>query len=268
MKVAAALLFAIAAALPGAAPAQSQLGDVVHLEILDGGPTKRGTHQLAFRLTLAEGWKTYWRAPGDSGIPPEIVWSGAQNVGSVALAWPTPHVFVQGGLRSIGYARQVVLPVEIAPRRPGEPVRLRGSLDIGVCSTVCVPATLDFDHTADAGARANPAIAAALASQPYSATEARVRSARCRVAPSRDGLRLTATLDMPSAGGTETVVIEPGAPSVWASEAQVRRSGNTLVAEADLVPADGKPFALDRSELRITVLGSKHAVDIRGCDAD
>lgn len=268
MKSLAALLLTVAAALPSAAAAQSLQREVVQLEVLDGGPTRRGTHQLAFRLTLADGWKTYWRAPGDAGIPPEIVWTGAQNVGSVALAWPTPHVFDQGGLRSIGYTRQVVLPIEIAARKPGEPLRLRGTLDIGVCSTVCVPASLPFDYTASADARPDPAIAAALASQPYTAAEARVKGARCRLSPSPDGLRLTATVQMPSAGSPETVVVEPGLPSVWASDATVRRNGDTLVAEADLVPSDGKPFAIDRSELRITVLGKKHAVDIRGCAAD
>ena len=114
----------------------------------------------------------------------------------------------------------------------------------------------------------NPAIVAALANQPYSAAEARVRAARCTLAPAKDGFRLTATLDMPSAGGSEVVVIEPGASSVWASETTTRRQGGTLVAEADLVHSAGKPFALDRSDVRITVLGAKRAVDIRGCAAD
>ena len=95
-----------------------------------------------------------------------------------------------------------------------------------------------------------------------------MRAARCTLAPAKDGFRLTAMLDMHSAGGSEVVVIEPGAPSVWASETTTRRQGGTLVAEADLVHSAGKPFALDRSDVRITVLGAKRAVDIRGCAAD
>ncbi|MFC4667813.1 protein-disulfide reductase DsbD domain-containing protein [Seohaeicola nanhaiensis] len=269
MKTPAALVMFLAALIGGGPlAAQSIQREVVQLDMLDGGMTPRGTYLAAFRLTLADGWKTYWRAPGDAGIPPEVVWSGAENIGSVAMAWPTPHVFEQAGYRSIGYTRQVVLPVEITPRRDGGPLRLRGTLELGVCSDVCVPASLHFDHVADLDARPNPAIAAALANQPYTAAEAKVKAARCRLRPSADGLHLTATLDMPSAGAPETVVIEPGAPAVWASETEARREGGALVAEADLVQADGKPFALDRSAVRITVLGSRHAVDIRGCAAD
>ncbi|MCB1343079.1 MAG: hypothetical protein KDK24_18815 [Pseudooceanicola sp.] len=236
--------------------------------MLDGGATKRGTYLAAFRLTLAPGWKTYWRAPGDAGIPPQVEWRGAGNIGTVSMAWPTPHVFEQSGLRSIGYKDQVVLPVEITPGQAGRDIRLRGTLELGVCSDICVPASLPFDHTVALNASRNPAIAAALASQPLSAAEAGVTGARCRLAPSRDGLRLTATLDMPSTGTPETVIVEPGAPSLWASEVRTNRKGGTLVAEAELIGADGKPFALDRSALRFTVLGSRRAVDIRGCDAD
>jgi len=89
------------------------LDDLVQIEVLDGGLTKRGTHQAALRLTLADGWKTYWRVPGEAGIPPQIGWGRSRNVKAVSLSWPTPQVFDVSGLRSIGYKHQLVLPVEI-----------------------------------------------------------------------------------------------------------------------------------------------------------
>ena len=54
---------------------------------------------------------------------------------------------------------------------------------------------------------------------------------------------------------------------VWVSETRVERRGDTLIATSELMHSRGGSFALDRSALRFTVLGSKHAVDIRGCDA-
>ncbi|MEM9552608.1 MAG: protein-disulfide reductase DsbD domain-containing protein, partial [Pseudomonadota bacterium] len=77
--------------------------DVVQVEVLDGGETAHGTVMTALRLTLADGWKTYWRAPGDAGIPPSFNWRGSRNVGEVAITWPTPQVFNDYGMRSIGY---------------------------------------------------------------------------------------------------------------------------------------------------------------------
>ncbi|WP_170516712.1 protein-disulfide reductase DsbD domain-containing protein [Ruegeria atlantica] len=250
------------------APAHAQVeDDVVQLDVLDGGRTANGTYLGALRLTLKDGWKTYWRAPGDAGIPPQFDWNRSQNVGDVAITWPAPHVFVQNGLQSLGYADQLVLPVEITPSDPAKPVRLRGEMDLGVCKDVCIPETLDFDHTLDADAGRNPAIAAALAQRPYSAKEAQVTAASCHLTPTSDGMRIEAHVTMPSAGGREVAVIEPGNPTLWASEPETTRQGGTLVAISEVISASGGPFALDRSDIRITVLGANHAVDIQGCSA-
>lgn len=259
-----ALGLLLAFALPTDSRAQSPDG-VVRLDVLDGGATARGTHRAALRFTLAPGWKTYWRSPGDAGIPPLFDWSGAANVRAVSVNWPAPLVFDQNGMTSVGYKDVLVLPVEITPRRAGQPVRLAGSVEIGVCEDVCIPARLRFDAPLDAQAPRHPAIAAALAQRPYSASEAGVRRTACALSPTNGGLRLEARITMPPAGGREHVVIEPGNPQIWASEAETVRRGDTLVASVRLVHVDKGAFALDRSALRITVLGRAHAVDIRGC---
>ena len=138
-------------ALPAAALAE-RMEDIVQLEILDGGITRSGTHMGAIRLTLSEGWKTYWRAPGDAGIPPQFTWAGSQNVGAVSIKWPTPDVFLTSGFRTIGYHDQLILPLRITPEKPGRPVRLKGRMELGICKDVCVPSELSFDHQLDAGA--------------------------------------------------------------------------------------------------------------------
>ncbi len=261
-----ALLVAIVACLqPAPALAGGGLDDLVRIEVLDGGLTKHGTHQAAIRLTLADGWKTYWRAPGDTGIPPQIDWGRSKNIDKVSLVWPTPQVFESNGLRTIGYKHQLVLPIEITASKPGQPTRLKGVIEFGLCENICVPARLNFDQVLDATAPHNPAIAAALAERPYSASEAGVRSVTCRLSPSERGMQIEAAITMPSAGGTEVAVIEPGNPRLWASETTTKRRGNVLVATSELAHVSGAGFALDRSQVRITVLGQRHAVDIRGC---
>jgi DsbC/DsbD-like thiol-disulfide interchange protein len=259
---------ALACAALLAAPALragDPLADVVRVEVLDGGAAADGTHRAGLRLTLAPGWKTYWRAPGDAGIPPQFDWRGSGNVGALAITWPTPKVFDQNGLTSVGYADQVVLPLTITPRAAGAPLRLRGELDIGVCKDVCVPAQLRFDAALDPAAARSPAITAALAQRPFTAAEAGVASVTCALAPAPGGLRIEARIAMPHAGGREFTVIEPGDPAIWASETETRREGDTLIARGELAHVSGGGFALDRSALRITVLGTSRAVDIRGC---
>lgn len=258
-------LCALLALPPASMAIAGPIDDLVQIEVLDGGMTKRGTYQAALRLTLADGWKTYWRAPGDTGIPPQFNWRGSRNLGDVSITWPTPHVFNQDGQRSIGYKNQLVLPIEITPAKPGRPVRLSGEMEFGLCKDVCIPGRLDFDHKLNADAARNPSIAAALAQRPYSASEAGVRSSTCRLSPTSAGMRIEAHIAMPSAGGPEVAVIEPGNPQLWASQTKTTRRGSTLIATSDLSHVSGDAFALNRSQVRITVLGQRHAVDITGC---
>ncbi|TNJ47626.1 protein-disulfide reductase DsbD domain-containing protein [Phaeobacter sp. B1627] len=263
----AATSLALFCLISSAVKADRAWDNVVTLEVLDGGATAQGHYLAALRLRLADGWKTYWRAPGDAGIPPRFTWRGSRNVADLRLTWPTPEVFLTSGLRTIGYHDELVIPIEITPRVPGAPVRLKGRMELGLCKDVCIPSELSFDHRANLDADRNPAIAAALAARPYSAEEAQVRAVACRLTPSPYGMRVTARITMPSAGGQEYAVIEGGTPDLVATETTAWREGGALMAETELLAAGNGPLVVDRSALRFTVLGTSHAVDIRGCTA-
>jgi DsbC/DsbD-like thiol-disulfide interchange protein len=239
---------------------------VVQAEVLGGWTTGDGTRMAALRLTLAPGWKTYWRAPGDTGIPPRFDWAGSANLAGVTLHWPAPRVFTSYGLRTIGYADELVLPMELRPAEPGAPIQVSAEMELGVCETVCVPATLSFSARLEGSGAMDPAIRAALAARPVPAARAGVSAVRCEISPIADGVRLDARIELPRLGGTEVALVEAGDPGVWVSEPQAARSGAALHIRADLVPPPGLPLALDRSALRFTILGASRAVDIRGCD--
>lgn len=250
-------------------PAFAQSFDrVVQAEVLPGWQEKDGSRMAAIRITLNPGWKTYWRAPGDAGIPPRFDWAGSGNVRSVAVTWPTPDVFSQNGMRSIGYEKELILPVRIAPQKNGKPMRLKAVMDIGVCRDICVPQRLKVSaKLPEASGERDPRIAAALASRPLSKSEAGVKKASCRISASSEGLMVTARLHMPSTGGPEVAVIETDNPLVWVSEAKTHREGSVLVATSELMHVNGDSFMVNRSALRFTVLGQRHAVDIQGCTA-
>jgi hypothetical protein len=116
------------------------------------------------------------------------------------------------------------------------------------------------------GGERDPVIAAALVDRPMTGEEAGA-SATCALAPGGEGLELTIRLAMPPLGPDEAVVIETSDPGLWVSEAAAEREGGTLVATAEALARDGGPLAIDRSGLRITVLGEGKAVDIHGCAA-
>lgn len=264
--LASALTLWLATALPGFA--QNDIGTPVTAEILPGWVKADGTRVAAIRFALAPGWKTYWRAPGDAGIPPQFDWSASDNLGGVGITWPAPKVFREDGILTIGYKHELVLPVTLAPRQDGKPMHVNATLDIGVCSDICVPQRLEISAVLDdTNGTPTPAIAAALAARAYSGSEAGVRSATCALRPTAGGLEIETRLDMPPTGTRELVVIEPGQPGLWASETESTRSGRTLTATGDLSALAGGAIAIDRSAIIITVLGDRQAVEIRGCTA-
>lgn len=240
---------------------------VVSAEILPGWRNPDGSHVAGLQLKLNPGWKTYWRAPGDAGIPPLFSWSGA-NLKDVAVIWPTPSVYSQNGMRSIVYQETVVIPVKVTPRDPDKAIRLNGSLNIGVCRDICVPQSLEVSgHLPAKGGARDVAIAAALADRPLTAKEAGVKGVSCRISPTQDGLRVTANVTMPSAGGQEFGVVEAGNPEIWVAEADTTRKGREITVTTELQHVAGDPLMIDRSAIRLTILGKRHAVDIRGCSA-
>ncbi|MFN3973210.1 MAG: protein-disulfide reductase DsbD domain-containing protein [Gemmobacter sp.] len=248
-------------------PQAAREAPVITGSVRPGWRTEAGGRIAGVELRLAPGWKTYWRAPGDSGIPPLFDWSRSENVKSARILWPRPEVSVTNGLRTIGYHGTVVLPVEVTPRDPAQPMRLRGHVDLGVCRDVCIPAELTLDAGIAGPGAADPAIRAALKARPATAREAGLTGLTCRVEPIRDGLRVHAEMTLPPQGGAETVVVEPAHPGIWVSDAAVTRRGNRLVAVAEMVDPSGAPFVLDRSALVVTVLGQTGAVEHRGCPA-
>lgn len=253
-------------ALPFAAVAEDLPADLVRAELLPGWRTSEGRQMAALHLKLAKGWKTYWRSPGDAGIPPAFDWSGSQNLGGVRVHWPRPQLFDLNGMTSVGYRDELVLPLEVTPADLSRPVMLHADMEIGICKDVCVPVNLRLSGSADSGAGAGDAIRAALARQPEPAQAAGVRGVRCAVDPIKDGLRLTATIDMPSLGSDEFAVVETANSGVWVSQAVSERSAGVLTAMTDLVPQDAQPFALNRQGVRITVFGDKgRVVEINGC---
>jgi DsbC/DsbD-like thiol-disulfide interchange protein len=93
---------------------------------------------IAFQLQ--PGWKTYWRTPGDSGVPPRFDFSKSENIEAVTVLWPAPTKFDDGGGgHSLGYHDQIVLPLRIVAKNADKPVTLRAEISYAVCAKICIP---------------------------------------------------------------------------------------------------------------------------------
>lgn len=261
----AALICAVGLAGPASAQFQGRSADdVVQVTLLEGWRVSETRHMAGIQIRLAPGWKTYWRAPGEGGVPTVLRLSDADGVTGMAIHWPRPEVFFANGMRSIGYRDDVILPLEFAVDQDGT-IEIEGRLDMGVCLDVCMPITLDLEGLLPDLPTRVPAIGTALSDRPLTAGEAGAGRATCALEPISDGLRVTVTTNLPPVGNDETVVVEHADPMIWVSEAVTRRDGSRVTAVADIVPPVAGPFALNRSDLRITVIGSRMAVELDNC---
>lgn len=122
---------------------------------LISGAREGGVWQAGILVELEPEWKTYWRMPGDSGIPPQFDWAGSDNSAAIEVGFPVPRRFNDAGGETIGYHDQVVFPVLVKPEKPDAAVSLQLNMFFAVCKDVCIPAKAKAEIALDASA-ANP----------------------------------------------------------------------------------------------------------------
>ena len=112
--------------------------------LIAGSPQKTSDGTVlpaGIEIRLDPGWKTYWRYPGDTGVPPTIDFSQSQNVKSTTVQWPAPETFSDGaGGHSIGYVGDIILPLMVTPANAAQATTLHVKLNYAICGTLCVPA--------------------------------------------------------------------------------------------------------------------------------
>ena len=117
------------------APAQN-----ARMRLIAGGIAANGTLKAGIEIRLEPDYKTYWRTPGESGVPPLIDFKGSVNVASADVDFPMPHIYDEPGGKTLGYKDHVVLPVHVKATDPSRPVTLAVKVDYGVCAKICIPA--------------------------------------------------------------------------------------------------------------------------------
>ena len=155
-SVATGLFVLLAALLAANLPAHGASGPWQRTDIVEGrliaavegmgeGTNTLDRVPLGLHLKMKPGWKTYWRSPGDAGLPPQLSWEGSGNLAGTDFRWPAPHRFTLFGIETFGYDREVVFPITAKPDQAGQPLDLKASVDLLVCSEICVPQHLDLD---------------------------------------------------------------------------------------------------------------------------
>ncbi len=218
------------------------------------------------QIELDPGFKTYWRSPGEAGLPPAFDWSRSANVESVEVLWPAPARFEDPGGIIYGYKGNVLFPVRVRPLDPAKPVSLALKLDYGVCKDICIPAQaeLSLRLPKSAAPALRSAIDAALARVPRpQPLRAEGELAVIAAEPtSVDGQpRLSVSVRAP-AGSSPSLFVEP--PENWFMLAPAKPTASeggtgtrTFLVEVLERPAD----ASGPVDLRLTLVAGDRSIE-------
>jgi len=253
-----------AASAPMAGEPMPPLDEIVTVRIIPGWHTDDGHHVGALQVTLAPGWKTYWRAAGENGFPPVFRWGGSRNIDGVEMLWPRPDILMAGGTEILGFSHELILPIRFQAGEPGHEIHAKGVVELGVCREVCMPVQIPFSaDLTPSDADTQFLIELALGDQPEQSAS---QNAACRLLAHEDGYTLEAELTLPRSAETrEIAVMELALDGVWVSPSRLNRQGDRLVVSSDLVSFDGSPFKPDLSSLRLTIIDAARAIEVSGC---
>ncbi|MEM8644727.1 MAG: protein-disulfide reductase DsbD domain-containing protein [Pseudomonadota bacterium] len=251
-------LSAFAAPAPTlAAGASDWKGDeAARVRLIAGARMPDGKLLAGLEFDLTEGWKTYWRAPGDSGVPSVFDWQRSQNVKSVKVHWPAPTRFKDKYGWNNGYAKDFVFPIEISPKNPAEPVKLELLLHYGVCEELCIPGkadlTLEMPPEGFSGHQALIGRYLQMVPQPAN-PESAVKVANVQVEKAGEGVKLDVTLNK-EIPRPVTLFVE--GPSAYYFEIPRRKSGAEDKTSRFQVVVDGAaaPAELKGKELTFTAV--------------
>ena len=189
--------------------------------------------RAGIEIKMQPGWKTYWRYPGDSGVPPRFDFSGSENLKDAKVLFPAPHLFTDATGHSLGYKNSAVFPLVIAPQQPGKPVRLRMKIDYAVCEKLCVPAEGSAELTLGSGASArNADLSAAEARVPRTVPAAQISLTAKRVTAAAKPM---VNVDLAASAGQSVELFVEGPTPEWALPIPSLRKARQRVVRASLL---------------------------------
>jgi DsbC/DsbD-like thiol-disulfide interchange protein len=218
-----------------------------------------GLRQGALVIEPKPGWITYWKEPGDVGIPPAITPAPGALTTVETIGFPVPKVLMNGEMIDVGYDHPVTLPLSLKHAPNDKAVTL--SAFVGVCQNICIPFQADLSVAPDPSGTANPVesalVAAAHARVPAGPSEDfHVIDHRM----SADEKQLVVRLKMPaSASAPKVFVSGPSGHVFVTAEASSGAAGETVLT----VPIGKLPkkYKLAGKHWGILVVSGNHAME-------
>ncbi len=247
------------------APATAE--DVSSERILPGWRQADSVHVAGVEIILQDGWKTYWRAPGGNGIPPQFDFSRSENLKSASVGFPNPTIFSTFGVESIGYSGRVLFPIHIVPEDPAKPVSLNIDLAYGVCEEICIPVSAALTAVLHPGSSSgSDEIREAMTALPMTRDEAGILRVVCEVTVDGSSGEVAARIEFANLiSGTPRAVFETGSEEIWVGTPSQVIEPQSVTLRAPMEYFGTGSLTLRPEDVRLTLLSAERSIDIQGC---
>ena len=245
---------------------QSPIIGLKSVDIIRGWRQSDDIHIAAINIKLEDGWKTYWRVPGIGGIAPILNWEKSKNIKNISQIWPTPNIYNEYGLQTIGYKDELLLPLQIQPIDKKQPIHLSITIDFGICSDVCVPIqTAVEERLPERTSIGKKKILDTLEKAILSGKKSPFKIVKCNIIPIKDGFEVNAFFEGLTSFDKDTlgVVEYPVKQNGWINQKASLVSGNQLNVHATVY--NKSIHFIDRSDLTLTIFTKNKAFEFNGC---
>ena len=245
---------------------QSPIIGLKSVDIIRGWRQSDDIHIAAINIKLEDGWKTYWRVPGIGGIAPILNWEKSKNIKNISQIWPTPNIYYEYGLQTIGYKDELLLPLQIQPIDKKQPIHLSITIDFGICSDVCVPIqTAVEERLPERTSIGKKNILDTLEKAILSGKKSPFKIVKCNIVPIKDGFEVNAFFEGLASFDKDTlgVVEYPVKQNGWINQKASLISSNQLSVHA--IVYNKSIHFIDRSDLTLTIFTKNKAFEFDGC---
>ena len=245
---------------------QSPIIGLKSVDIIRGWRQSDDIHIAAINIKLEDGWKTYWRVPGIGGIAPILNWEKSKNIKNISQIWPTPNIYNEYGLQTIGYKNELLLPLQIQPIDKKQPIHLSITIDFGICSDVCVPIQTSVEERLpERTSIGKKNILDTLEKAILSGKKSPFKIVKCNIIPIKDGFEVNAFFEGLTSFDKDTlgVVEYPVKQNGWINQKASLISSNQLSVHA--IVYNKSIHFIDRSDLTLTIFTKNKAFEFDGC---
>ena len=239
---------------------------LVSAKITDGWIEKDQKLIFGLKIDLNKNWKTYWRLPGHAGLEPLFTFDKSENVLAAKIIWPSPIIFGEENLSSIGYKDSVLLPLEVRPIDTSKPIKLEIQANIGLCEDVCIPVTLNVSYFATPGQnQENYEILGAILSEPIKSDDIGFQPPQCII---KNGELIMEFNEKNVKTGIENIelfVIEVGSSVFYVNSKKAYVFDDRITVSTKNSVETELPGVISRERIKTTIIGSNQSLEFVGC---